>query len=246
MANPQLENGFTRIANELFEAIYKAKLTGNQHNFIDMVIRHTYGYHKKESAITQEMITQELGYKNKGYISRLSDSLVDMNVLHKTEERGKPTIYSLNKNYEDWETNTPTSVIDSRVKYYTPECISSITLPSVSGITPTGVETNTPTSVNIIKKDKDNYKEKNKESKIFYSDKVSFTEIEYNKLIERFGESVVKSFIEKIDNWKHLNKKNKYDSDYHAVINWIARDKERNNGSNIPTGNINGYVDMNI
>jgi hypothetical protein len=63
------------------------------------------------------------------------------------------------------------------------------------------------------------------------------TDAEYSKLVEKHGEELTKTFIEKLDNWKGVNpKKRKYESDYRAILNWvvsaikdeIAKEKFRN------------------
>ena len=69
---------------------------------------------------------------------------------------------------------------------------------------------------------------------------------EYEKLIERYGDSATKRFIEKLDNWKGVNpKKRKYESDYRAILNWvvsavqdeIAKENLRNGQTQRNTGN---------
>lgn len=47
MANPQIENGYTRIANELLEALLLANLSKRQLLVALAVIRQTYGFNRK-------------------------------------------------------------------------------------------------------------------------------------------------------------------------------------------------------
>lgn len=49
MANPQKENGYTPIANELMQAIYGAKFNGTQRSIIDVIMRYTYLWTGKEN-----------------------------------------------------------------------------------------------------------------------------------------------------------------------------------------------------
>jgi len=50
-ASPQIENGYTRIANELLEAMARINLTPTEWKILMVIIRNTYGYHKKEERI---------------------------------------------------------------------------------------------------------------------------------------------------------------------------------------------------
>ncbi len=49
MANPQTDNGFTSIANELYEAILKAPLTARQLKVVLLIIRYTYGFKRRKN-----------------------------------------------------------------------------------------------------------------------------------------------------------------------------------------------------
>ena len=47
MASPQIEDGYTKIANELLEAISKVNLSSYEFRVIMAIIRKTYGFNKK-------------------------------------------------------------------------------------------------------------------------------------------------------------------------------------------------------
>lgn len=51
-ASPQLSNGYTRLANELLEALTRQKLNGREWAVIMAVARYTYGYQRKTHCIT--------------------------------------------------------------------------------------------------------------------------------------------------------------------------------------------------
>ena len=59
MANPQLEEGYTAIANEILEQLYKRYLSPNQWQVILCVARKTYGFRKKTDFISTSQIPQE-------------------------------------------------------------------------------------------------------------------------------------------------------------------------------------------
>ncbi len=58
MANPQCEDGFTRIANELLDAMCKLHLSGNQWKVLHAVIRKTYGWNKTVDFLTGTQIAE--------------------------------------------------------------------------------------------------------------------------------------------------------------------------------------------
>ena len=47
MANPKLEDGYIRIANELYQALFKVNLNGSELRIVHFILYQTYGYNKK-------------------------------------------------------------------------------------------------------------------------------------------------------------------------------------------------------
>ena len=60
MADVQLENGYTRIANELLEAIYSAGFTATQLNIIFVIIRNTYGFSRNDHTLSLNYINKAI------------------------------------------------------------------------------------------------------------------------------------------------------------------------------------------
>jgi len=56
---------------------------------------------------------------------------------------------------------------------------------------------------------------------IKYAEYVKMKEIEYNKLIEKYGEDITKEMIEVLDNYKGSKGKT-YKSDYRAILSWVV------------------------
>jgi phage replication O-like protein O len=100
MANPQLENGYTRFANELLEATIK-KCKGPIAVFF-AVARQTYGYQKKSAEIPNEKMCELTGISMKN-IHRAINDAVGKNLISilKNEDKTNPT-YSINKEYKNW------------------------------------------------------------------------------------------------------------------------------------------------
>jgi phage replication O-like protein O len=96
MANPQKENGFTPIANELLEAFYRCKLLEYERCVVMCIWRKTYGWNKKEDWVSNSQIFEETGIVLPN-ITRTIKSLVAKKILIKN---GK--LVAVNKNYEEW------------------------------------------------------------------------------------------------------------------------------------------------
>ena len=65
--------------------------------------------------------------------------------------------------------------------------------------------------------------ENKKEEKVRHLDCVDLTTLEYNSLVEKYGDSAyVDQFIEELNNYKMSNGK-KYKSDYHTMIGWVYK-----------------------
>lgn len=103
-ANPQLEDGYTRISNELLEAICKYDFTGLQMRVLMLFIRSSYGYGKKEAAFSLEYIQEKLQIPKRS-AQRSLKSLTDANILQIIQEASKstPRIMRLNKRYLEWK-----------------------------------------------------------------------------------------------------------------------------------------------
>lgn len=103
-ANPQLEDGYTRISNELLEAICASDLTGLQMRILMLFIRSSYGYGKREAAFSLEYIQEKLQIPKRS-AQRSLKSLTDANILQVIQEasRSTPRIMVLNKKYNEWD-----------------------------------------------------------------------------------------------------------------------------------------------
>ena len=103
MASPQTENGFVRVANELWDALIKYRIPGEQEQCLKVIIRQTYGYNKKRCEISLKVFENSTGI-NKPNISRALRGLKEKNVISiiKKDNRSDST-YGINKNYDSWK-----------------------------------------------------------------------------------------------------------------------------------------------
>lgn len=106
MASPQVENGYTRIANELLDAILSAGFSKRQQLIILAVIRKTYGYNKKSDVISIQALGKLCGMPRQ-HASETVNELARMGVLSMEDSsvisRGyRLKSIGLNKQYHDW------------------------------------------------------------------------------------------------------------------------------------------------
>lgn len=107
MTKPQLEDGFTRIANELFEAVIGFGFTQRQLSVLLAVLRKTYGYGKKEDDMSASQIG-ELCKISRNHVTETIGQLVKLNVL--TKRQGSyGLILGVNKDYKKWGAGSPDS-----------------------------------------------------------------------------------------------------------------------------------------
>lgn len=99
MANPQIENGFTRLANELQDAFIKFKITKRQRNILDLIIRLSYGCQKKVAFIPALKYFAAFGVSKQNIRTEL-EKLEAARVI--TWDRAR-CFFALNKNYDEWQ-----------------------------------------------------------------------------------------------------------------------------------------------
>lgn len=101
MANPQTENGYTKIANEIQEAFCGIRISGEARQILDVIIRKTYGYNKKEDKISISQFC-ELTKMRDVDICRGIKKLINMNLITK-KLNIIANIYSINKDFDKWK-----------------------------------------------------------------------------------------------------------------------------------------------
>jgi phage replication O-like protein O len=107
MVSPQVEDGYTRVANSLYEHLYKLRISGLCKDLIAVIIRKTYGYQKKTDKISAKQFCKELDlpytHSNITQIFRSLKNLEQRNIiLVNRESIKKVATYSIQKNYEMW------------------------------------------------------------------------------------------------------------------------------------------------
>ena len=105
MANPQVENGFTEVANELLEELARINMCAYETRVLLFIIRKTYGWHKKTDWISLSQLATGTGIR-KAHVCRSINSLKARNIIRK----GKNKHVGLQKDYEKWVKKLPSQV----------------------------------------------------------------------------------------------------------------------------------------
>jgi len=103
MANPQKKNGYTPIANEILEQLYKLALSGIKFRVLMVIFRYTYGFSRKEHGLSETFITEAIG-ANRRSVRREIRSLIDSKIISVIREGSfnSPRIIAFNKDYDQW------------------------------------------------------------------------------------------------------------------------------------------------
>ncbi len=113
MANPQIENGHTDIANELLEAMCRTHLSPYEWRVLLAIARLTWGWHKKEDTISMTQIAEITGIDRR-HVQRSIRNLTPRQVLADTTTGvRRPLSLRINKNYEEWLTPLQVSRTDT-------------------------------------------------------------------------------------------------------------------------------------
>jgi phage replication O-like protein O len=112
MADPQVENGYTRLANDLHEQIMVSYFTERQYRILEFIIRLSYGCQKKEAYIPRQADFEMVGILS-GHIRHQLDLLIRDNVITRNGD-----YYAINKDYDHWRI--------SRAEAYSPDNLRAI------------------------------------------------------------------------------------------------------------------------
>ncbi len=104
MASPQLENGYTKIADEILEVLPKYKFNGSQMRILMVILRYTYGFSRKQHELSLTFISEATGM-NRTQVRRELNTLIAKNVILVLKEASfrKPRVIAFNKNYDQWQ-----------------------------------------------------------------------------------------------------------------------------------------------
>lgn len=109
MADVQLGNGYTRIANEILEHMARIKLSPTQYRILFLVWRYTYGFNRKEHDLSLSFLSEGTGC-DKRQIQRELKGLEDKKIIFQKIKTGSYRKISFNKDFSQWSTVGETTI----------------------------------------------------------------------------------------------------------------------------------------
>lgn len=218
MSGPQIEDGFTRVAHEILEQTAKFRFNGTQLRIILIVWRYTYGFRRKDHALSISFLAKALDANSK-QVERELDALIAKNVLIVSSGgNGKTRSFRFNKNYEKWDFEDDLPLKRGKLK-------AEPTSRELEGRPPAKKRVQPPSNqrekkdIKITLKKEEIYM-----SKIQFLDTVFLTQDEHDRLVNDFGKETVDLFIEKLDEWQ-TNYPKKAKKDHNKTLRvWIKSD----------------------
>ena len=225
MANPQTENGFLKIANELFEALMKTHFSSEETKVLRAIMRKTFGFHKIWDKISLSQITKVTGLLKQN----VHDTIIRLekrNIIVR-ESLGPYRGYKLKvqKNYDKWIDLRKSTLI--RVQYSKQSTVLQTELGeySIQSTKVSSIQSTTKDNKETIQKKPSNRKN---DSRLEYSEeakrlahlflKMSGVNLRENKkehTIKTWTDSIVK--LHRIDGEEY--------SKIEEIIMWVTSDQ---------------------
>lgn len=101
MANPQIENGYTKIANEIIEKLCSYRISGEENLILWVIFRKTYGFNKKDDHIALDQF-KKLTKLKKPTIQRAITKLENKKIIIVKRDSDIGNTYKFNKNFDEW------------------------------------------------------------------------------------------------------------------------------------------------
>lgn len=100
----QLEDGYTKIANEILKQLARIKLNGTQYKILLVVLRYTYGFNRKQHELSRSFLAKAT-CTDKDRVGKEINKLIKMKILTVQKEAtfSASRIIGFNKYFEQWE-----------------------------------------------------------------------------------------------------------------------------------------------
>ncbi len=103
MANPQIENGYTAVANEILDHLYKQPLNGTELKVIMCILRYTFGFQRKSHKLSATFIAKWGNCDLRTVKRALKKLKQDRVIIYiNSERKGVTAELMFNKDYEQW------------------------------------------------------------------------------------------------------------------------------------------------
>lgn len=214
MAEVQPEDGVTRIANKILEALVRVHLSPYEWRILLYLIRKTYGWNKKMDCIALSQFQSDTGIERRHvHVALKHLSCMGVIVVAPQGDR-KPVSYGFQKDYDLWNL----SPLKRTHHKLSPPFVQSVA-PRRINLSPPGA----PTKDNT----KDNTKDIIPRASFGEFKNIKLSAEEYQKLCFKWKESFVKDIIEECGDWMKSNGKTKKDH-YATLLGWGKRNIKNN------------------
>ncbi len=107
MASPQVEDGFTRVANEILEQTMKLNLNGTQFRIVMVIWRYTYGFQRSSHALSISFMAKAINAST-SQVERNLKTLIDRKVVRVVGKGARGVnLLSFNKKHKEWDDLPP-------------------------------------------------------------------------------------------------------------------------------------------
>jgi phage replication O-like protein O len=101
--SPQLEDGFTPIANAIMDALARTRFSGYERSVLDFLFRKTYGWSKKSDLIALSLFVDATKIAKPNIVHTIN-RLIERNVISVVKsDNGSLTRYEFNKHWGEWK-----------------------------------------------------------------------------------------------------------------------------------------------
>lgn len=91
---------YTGVPNAIMNALIANRISGEESQCLWLILRKTFGWHKKEDWIANSQFVAATGIKKQN-VNRALHKLIEKNIVIKNDYQGRP-IYSLEKDASKW------------------------------------------------------------------------------------------------------------------------------------------------
>jgi phage replication O-like protein O len=102
MANPQAENGHTDIANDIIDRLCSYRLSGEEWQILLVVLRKTYGWHKKQDCISLSQFVNMTGIARSSVVRAIAKLVTKRLLLSYKNVTTNVNVFEFNKDYDTW------------------------------------------------------------------------------------------------------------------------------------------------
>lgn len=103
MANPQIENGYTAVANEILDHLYKQPLNGTELKVVMCILRYTFGFQRKSHKLSATFIAKWGNCDLRAVKRALKKLQQDRIIIYiNSDQRGVTDELMFNKDHEQW------------------------------------------------------------------------------------------------------------------------------------------------